>query len=121
MTMGMLKNIKTKEGRWITLDWDHIDGDVIEAGMPIGEDGQIHNDEAAVGILLKSCDRAWNHRAEVMIEGRIDEAERQALTGIELSKACLNALRFIQLQTNGQNCPFVYEAVAGLASTIVAG
>lgn len=104
--MGMLQNIETKEGRWITLDWDHIAGDAVEAGMPIGADGQIHNDEAAVGILLKSCDRAWNHRAEVMIEGRIDEVERKAATGIELTKECMNALRFIQLHKNGQNVPF---------------
>lgn len=119
--MGMLNNVKVKEAQWITLDWANIEGNVVEAGTPIGADGQIHNDANAIGILLKSCDRVWNHKGEIMIEGRIDEAERQELTDAALSDACRNALHTIQLVSDGVNLPFVSEAVAGTTYGVVAG
>mgnify|MGYP007070163957 CR=1 FL=1 len=120
--MGMLTNCTVKEGKWVNLDWENIDNtDVIEAGTPIGADGLPHNDAFAIGLLLKSCDRRWNAKGEIMIEGRIDESERQTLTGVTLSDACRNALHLIQLQQDGKNLPFVSEAVAGTAYGVVAG
>lgn len=95
--MGMLKKYKITKGRWINLDWDHINADEVKAGMPIGEDGQIHNDGSAVGILLKSCDRLWNCKGEILIEGQIYEAERRKMSGIVLSNTCRKALVGISL------------------------
>ncbi len=90
--MGMLTNYKAIKARWIDIDWENISRDFVEAGTPIGADGMIHNDSIAIGILLKSCDRQWTPRGELMLEGCIDDAERLKVSNIKLTKSCIHAL-----------------------------
>lgn len=109
--MSMLTNYGGKK-KWIDIDWSNVDGNTIEAGMPIGADGQIHNDANAIGILVKSCDSRFTRDGEILIAGYCEEAERKTVSGVSLSSECRVALDGIALiNANGSHLGNV--AVAG--------
>ena len=110
--MGMLTKYSGKQ-RWIDIDWDHVEADYIEAGTPIGGDGQIHNDSDALGILIKAVDREYRTDGEILVHGFCDEADRLAVSGLQLTTECKIALQGIVLVQDGERLPHIAIAVAG--------
>lgn len=110
--MGILTKYSGKR-KQINIDWDHVEADYIEAGNPIGGDGQVHNDFSAQGILLESVDRNWKTQGVILVHGFCDEDDRLAVSGVQLTTECKIALEGITLVQNGEKLHNIAIAVAG--------
>ena len=90
------------EYKYINLNWDSISGDVVEAGTPINADGEIANDNTAIGVMVDSCDRQWKRTAKLIVAGVLDELEAQTCSGMTFELNCKLALSVkITLLVNG--------------------
>jgi hypothetical protein len=108
--MSILNSAKGKFQR-IQIDWDSIDGTAIPAGTPLGADGQIHNDGAALGILTSSVSYPWNGTGDILTAGYVDRAEAEAASGLVLSNEAQAALHDVKFDSQGKINSMV--AVAG--------
>ena len=88
--MGMIKQ-KGKTQK-IRLDWKNMGTEEIFPGTPMGDDGQIHNDEKAKGITMDTLTTPWHGVADILIVGEVDEKEAERSSGIKLSAKAKKAL-----------------------------
>lgn len=79
----------------IKLDWDNIEPDEILAGTPIGEDGQIHNDGKAKGVLVRTVSRLWDGTADILVAGDVDTLEAETIAGVAINSKAKKALHDI--------------------------
>ena len=100
--------------RYIKVNWDAIGTDTLLAGTPIGADGEIHNDNAACGIVVRDITKRYQSDALTICEGWLDKAEAAEMSGITLSNECLLTLDAITfICEDGTASPRISIAVAG--------
>ena len=83
---------KTKN---IRLDWKNMGTDEVMLGTPMGEDGTIHNDEKAVGLLTKTVTTPWCGTADILVSGEVDKKEVEELSGVKITAKAQKALHDI--------------------------
>ncbi len=106
--MSVLSSAKGKVER-VTLDWANITPTEVQAGTPIGADGQIHNDGSAKGLLMRTVNEPWDGTAEIITAGYVDKVEAQELSGLTLTNEAQCAMHDIH-----------FAGVAGKVDSMVA-
>lgn len=90
----------------ITVDWANIDADTVDAGTPMGNDGQVHNDAEAIGMLMNRITKPWDGTCDVLVAGFVDVAE----VAVELADAAINAMHGIRFVEDGVILPLPIES-----------
>ena len=79
----------------VKICWDDIGSDILLAGVPLGADGKIHNGAGAIGINTRNLTRRFQSDADIVIDGYVNKAEAEDLSGISLSDEAITAMRRI--------------------------
>ena len=93
--MGNLFVNKTGKTKNIRLDWKNMGTDEVLTGTPMGEDGTIHNDEKAAGLLLQTVTTPWHGTADILVSGDVDKAELEKASGVKVTAKAQKALHDI--------------------------
>ena len=93
--MGNLFLNKIGKTKSIRLDWENMGQDEVLTGTPMGEDGTIHNDEKAVGLLLQTVTTPWNGTADILVSGDVDTDGLEKTSGVKISPKAKKALHDI--------------------------